>query len=354
MERFYEVAENVKRLRYVDKLTQRELACRSGVSLPTIKNVEKGKPGTKIKTIEAIAKALGVSLENLLKPVRRLRTIRFRSCKYMRSREGVIAVIVNKLDRYNDLETLLDNYMPTKFKELSGNKSDPVTLAAKVREALGLSETEAISDIVYAMNLLGVKLLNVSVETGRFYGLSVGEADGGPAVIVNKNSQITFEQTVFAIAHELGHLLMHSNNKNVDTIWAEEDEADLFASHFLLPEAGFRYHWDRSEGLHWTDKVIKIKQIYAVHSKTILTRFGNSDTFKKLSKQFRDYFKITNKREPFKTERIIFTEERLTALVIQAVKRKIIPLETAVKILDFPAEDVLAHLEEPELYQIAK
>jgi Zn-dependent peptidase ImmA (M78 family) len=147
---------------------------------------------------------------------------------------------------------------------------------------------------------------------------------------------------------------MHSDNKNADTIWAEEDEADLFAGHFLLPEAGFRYHWERSEGLHWIDKVVKIKQIYAVHSKTVLTRIGNLDTFKKLNKQFKEHFKIANNREPFKTERIIFTEERLAALTIQAVKRKLIPLETAAKILELSIEEVLVHLEEPKLHQTAK
>ena len=62
------LAANLRRLRLAKKLTQVELAEASGVQQRTISNLETGEtiePG--VRTAAALARALGVTVERLLK-----------------------------------------------------------------------------------------------------------------------------------------------------------------------------------------------------------------------------------------------------------------------------------------------
>ena len=72
------LAKNVKRLRVESGFTQKDLANNAGVSLPTIKKLEGAKGETRVNTLRAIAGALDIRLKDLLQPVRRLDSVRFR------------------------------------------------------------------------------------------------------------------------------------------------------------------------------------------------------------------------------------------------------------------------------------
>ncbi|MBI5445790.1 MAG: ImmA/IrrE family metallo-endopeptidase [Deltaproteobacteria bacterium] len=92
-----------------------------------------------------------------------------------------------------------------------------------------------------------------SVEVARdaFLGLSVAEEDGGPAVVANTWDRLAVEHWIFSAAHELRHLLLHLGVYDVsvqEEDSAQEDEANLFASHFLMPEEAFRREWTRPQG----------------------------------------------------------------------------------------------------------
>ena len=85
------LAQNVRRLRTAKRLSQSALADTAGLSLPAIKNLELAKSEPRIRTMQAIAKALDVKLQELFQPVRELHTVRFRSAKRMQNRENVLA-----------------------------------------------------------------------------------------------------------------------------------------------------------------------------------------------------------------------------------------------------------------------
>ncbi len=62
------IAKNIKRLRQEKGISQDRLSKLADLSLNTIVNLEAGNnPNPTIETIEKIAKALGVSIEELLK-----------------------------------------------------------------------------------------------------------------------------------------------------------------------------------------------------------------------------------------------------------------------------------------------
>ncbi|MDR0453200.1 MAG: ImmA/IrrE family metallo-endopeptidase [Deferribacteraceae bacterium] len=337
------ISENIKRYRYQNKITQEELAHKSGVALATIKKIETGKSaGIRRKTAEAIAYALSVDMNSLLAPARKLTTIRFRSCRNMRSKESVISYIINKLDRYNKLESLTDSYLPENYKTVEP-VAGPAENAIILRTLAGLDNISPVLDISRTLSMLGIKLFSASVNTDKFFSLSVGVKDGGPAVIVNNNDRLTYEQLLFSIAHEVGHFIMHSERLqeiNNEIIWSEEDEADLFASHFIMPEEGLNIYWNSGKGLHWTDRVIKVKQIFGVHYKTVLYRLGNFDRlYECFLKEYKNG-ELKDDRDPEPLNRKLYIEERMYSMAVKAVNEKKITVTEGSEILNISKADM--------------
>jgi len=54
----------------------------------------------------------------------------------------------------------------------------------------------------------------------------------------------------------------------------EEREADLFASHFLMPEEVLEQEWGEARGLSLVDAVLKLKAIFRVSWKTVVYRLA--------------------------------------------------------------------------------
>ena len=82
---------NLRRLRSERKLGQAELAQKAGLSRPGYQQVEAGLVEPRSATLEALAKALGVPLADLLRPVAPLQHVRFRSEGPLRTRSEIEA-----------------------------------------------------------------------------------------------------------------------------------------------------------------------------------------------------------------------------------------------------------------------
>jgi hypothetical protein len=97
---------------------------------------------------------------------------------------------------------------------------------------------------------------------------------------VNSEPGVSVERQIFTIAHELGHLVLHQNSYAADSEHEndqEENDANLFAGLFLIPEQGLIREWSNSKGLHWVDRVLRAKKYFKVSYKTILYRLKQID-----------------------------------------------------------------------------
>ncbi len=127
------------------------------------------------------------------------------------------------------------------------------------------------------MEQAGIKLRIRRFGFRKTFGISVGENDGGPAIVVNSEQGIPVERQLFSVAHELGHLVLHKSSydqSKVDENDEEERAANLFAGQFLIPDEGLDKSWEDSRGLHWVDSVLVIKKHFKVSYMTVLVRLA--------------------------------------------------------------------------------
>ena len=270
------LAANLRRVRAARGLTQAELAEAAGLSRVGYRNLETGKSLPRVDTLHALAGALSVPLQDLIVPVRQLRQVRFRSLQRLNTRDAILTEVSTWLEAFNELEGLLDNRI--ECPDLGSERSEGAkAAAARVRSALEIGDREPIRDICGRLESKGLKVLSTKRASNEFFGLSVGPGDGGPAVAVNTWERISVERWIFTAAHELGHLALHPGDYDVaevKEVKSREQEANAFASHFLMPEAVFRQEWEETAGMALVDRVLKVKRIFRVSYKTVLYRLS--------------------------------------------------------------------------------
>jgi Zn-dependent peptidase ImmA (M78 family) len=208
-----------------------------------------------------------------------------------------------------------------------------------------------------------VKIGRVSIASQDFFGLSVGPADGGPAIVVNTWERISVERWIFTAAHELGHLILHLADYDVsvtDESDEHEKQANAFAAEFLMPESAFGKEWDETYGLPFIDRVLKVKRIFRVSYKTVLYRLVSSkrvskDIWRRFQLEYKQRYQRSLRRgdepdavventfiqgspehwgsaEPERLSEVDFPGDRLSRLVRTAIENGIISLSRGAEI----------------------
>ncbi len=347
------IGYNIRLWRKQKQLTQAQLADIASISVQAIKKIESGQTMPRSNTLRSISKALNVKIHELIRPVPELQAIRFRSCRMKNSvREFVIADIARRLEDYTFLEKILDRSIPSHVGELRTlcSKSDLSGSAERVRDTLGFQLEFPILDIRNYLEAAGIKVLTIEFSVDNFFGLSIGEEDGGPAIVVNVSKNITVERQIFSSVHELAHLLLHPAAYNIlllEEKKREEAEADEFAGYFLMPDAAFREAWEDSAGLLGLERVLKVKSLFGVSYKTVLYRLiklGVTDqsVWKNFSLLFESKFKrkLGYCEEPFALNPFLFSGERLQGLVREALEKDEISLDRGAEILRISFEEM--------------
>src|SRR5262249_29622585 len=151
-----------------------------------------------------IAQALGARLPDLLAPARALRSVRFRAQKKMARREQVIIQVATWLEDYAELEELLDKKVEFPLDKLKKTlqrrhlgEARAKAAASEARDAMGRKPDEVIRDICGLLEDYGIKVYPIELASDGFFGLSVAEEDGGPAVVVNTWDRISVERWIF-------------------------------------------------------------------------------------------------------------------------------------------------------------
>ncbi|MDO8586106.1 MAG: XRE family transcriptional regulator [Armatimonadota bacterium] len=365
------IGNNIRRLRLARGLTQDEVADRANVSIASLRNYESGRAIPKVNTLMAIARELGAGLNDVVSEPKVLTAVRFRAHKRLNTRDQILVDAANWLEDFVSLEEITEDRAEWRLADLGA--TSPEAAAGKVRHRLRLTDTEPIRDICGLLESCGVKVFPRPVSSEHFFGLSIGAADGGPAIVVNTWERIPVERWIFTAAHELGHILLHADSFKIDEYDEndeQEDEANRFASYFLMPDNLFDKEWSESVGQPLLDRVLKIKRMLRVSYATVLyrlhekryphvwesfhsqyqRRFGRSlgrrDEPKPLTPEAFKVVEDKASREPKRLDGIDFLEDRLSKLVRNALERELITRDRAAEILRITPEDMIQRIQD--------
>jgi len=277
------LASNLIAIRHASGQSQDDIARKAGLSRAGYVNLESGKAEPRSETLYNLAKALSVPIEDLLVERHILKHVRFRSTPKLKTREAIVARTARWLERYNELEEILQSKKPCRLpkKHFPSGVAAAERAALEVRRDFGISDNEPILNVGGLLEeRIGVKLLLVQIASDDFFGLSVSAQDRGPAIIVNSWERISVERWIFSALHELGHLVLHLGAYSVDKQEEENDqevEANVFSATFLMPPGMFEKEFKNSTGLPLYDQVLHLKRIFKVSWKTVLMKLKVRD-----------------------------------------------------------------------------
>jgi Zn-dependent peptidase ImmA (M78 family)/transcriptional regulator with XRE-family HTH domain len=148
--------------------------------------------------------------------------------------------------------------------------TDIQDVAEKLREALGLKHGP-ISNITLLCEKLGIGVFFADLDSTKIDAHTVF-IDSTPYIILNK-ARTSSVRLRFNIAHELGHILLHSKYEDSITTSTTkhkriEDEANYFAGCFLMPEEGISLDMAASN----LNYLISLKQHWKVSIQAIIFR----------------------------------------------------------------------------------
>jgi Zn-dependent peptidase ImmA (M78 family)/DNA-binding Xre family transcriptional regulator len=366
-----DIGDNVRRYMKIRGLTIPQLSEKMEMGTAAISNLLNGKAEPRSSTLLKLADALNVSFDDLLADAPKLLSLRFRTAKTLSGREKaardqLLHDTAIWLSDYRFLEEQLSKSSKYRLKDVRDKK--PSAAAKEARACLSLLDKDSISDISELMEYAGVKLRIRPFGFKRTFGLSIGDEDGGPAIVVNSEDGIPVERQLFTVAHELGHLVMHRKSYT-DSFGMEnekeEREADLFAGYFLIPDEALEKEWGDSKGLYFVDRVLKIKKIFKVSYLTILVRLSQLEPGLSLSDliiHFRQDYKIkyghdlkghyepdalgcsgispVAEKDPQALDVSDLMEERFARLVREAYEGEYISLGRAGEMLGLSVEDM--------------
>ncbi len=282
-------------------ISQYELAAKIGVSQGKLSKAEKGEQSLPDDSFQSLLNALQYPKKFFFQetpsaPVshyyyRKRITIPQRTIIQM---ESTIKVFRKNIDSLLDAIELPE----FKLKSFKTDECSPENIAQKARHLLNVPKGP-IKDLTNILENNGILVFKTDLFSDKIDGLSTISEKG--AYIIFLNARMPNDRQRFSLSHELGHLLMHFDipaNENV------EEEADRFASEFLMPKS------EIINSLRFLNfpKLGDLKRYWRVSMKAIVRRAYDLKTINK--NQYRNFQINFSKKGMSKSEPIPLPEEK--------------------------------------------
>lgn len=177
------------------------------------------------------------------------------------------------------LRTIPDT-LPTFHGNLD-DEGDIEQFAIDVRAAAQLDEHAVVGNAVRTAERLGCIVLPMPDELGRHLGMSV-RVDMTPVLCVSRASEsdvgVPGDRQRFTVAHELGHLGLHSHlgpPQTAQDAAGYEKQAHYFAGAFLAPGDALLEELGNLGGRVTLQTLAKIKARWGIAIKALVMRFRN-------------------------------------------------------------------------------
>lgn len=237
-------------LRRLLAVTQSDLADLTGIPQPNLSAIERGRATLTDAVAHRISQATGTPLEffNFHVPSYGDTEINFRKSKRVSARGRDFV-----LQAFKEIERISRGLSesPTRLRRnhlAVAEAADIVTdddidaLSMDARLESGFSATDPIRNVIRTVERAGIAVASLAIPEGvdnlslldGHCGISRWEHDCQQANIAYVVG-LSGDRLRFTIAHELGHILLHTRREVTD-VETREREANLFAGSFLVPK----------------------------------------------------------------------------------------------------------------------
>jgi len=241
-----EVGAGVRRLRLALGLGQVEFATKVGMSPTSVSMLENGRTAVPDDLLSVIARELRCSPSHLLRgafptlSTQPLMRAYADAPKKTVDRQISDASLAAEVAATLGLHPIADT-LPIFHGDLA-SEHDIEQFALDVRAAARLEDGDVVGNAIRAAERLGCLVLPMPDELGRHLGMSL-RIDATPVLCVSQASEpgaegVPGDRQRFTVAHELGHLALHSHLAPPQTAREAtlfEKQAHLFAGAFLAP-----------------------------------------------------------------------------------------------------------------------
>lgn len=247
-------------------LTLAELGDLAGVSMQSVSNYERGRTEPTAETTAKLSAALGFPESFFYEPEidsLPLEAVSFRARSKLAAgpRDGALAASRLALELNDWIE---DRYKLPISQLPTLGKLDPETAADVLRARWNLGSAP-ISNIVHLLEARGVRVFSLPPEFSDVDAFSLWR-NGTPFIFLSTLK--TPERGRFDAAHELGHLVLHGEERRLTGPQAEK-EANAFASALLMPQESVRETMPENP---LVSQIIQAKRIWNVAAMALTYR----------------------------------------------------------------------------------
>lgn len=219
-------------------LNKKEFADLVGVSAHTITRCEQGETIPTDDNVSRFSEVTGFPVNFFYRAdleIADADMVSFRSQRAMTAAERDAALAAGAIG-FDISDWVESRFHLPSVKVPDLNTYDPEVAAIMLRQDWGIGE-EPVSNIIHLLESKGVRVFSLAENSKRVNAFSLWRNDK-PYVFLN--TMKTAENSRFDAAHELGHLTLHQDGSTTGR--EAEDEANRFASAFLLPQAAILAH----------------------------------------------------------------------------------------------------------------
>lgn len=251
-------------------LTQRELADRIAVSNGLIAVYENNDGEPKDDILEALCSVLQVQPAYFNAPVdefsdgnfRRRIAATERLKRQVLARGSMFGMAVRCLGQFGKLPALnFPNWSPRSLDDVDA-------IADRCRQHWNLPLDAPIGDMARVVENAGAVILSIDLQTAE--KVDAFSRFGDVSVVVLNTQKHSPSRTLFDMAHEMGHGVMHPRERGVP-LEQREEEADRFAGAFLLPREAFTADFQANRSLGWNG-LLDMKRHWRASIASILVR----------------------------------------------------------------------------------
>lgn len=281
------VGERVRTLRLAANISQSELVHaltgRDEPSNKLVSQIENGRHPVEDDLLAALASALRCSPEFLARPRHDVVSTRpwLRAYADANAR-NVDSIMADDLIVHEVVSTLRLRQIPDQIPMFDGDPNDGDAIenfAEEVRAAADITPGGVVGNAMRAADRLGCVVLPLTSELGRHLGMS-HRIDGTPFIRISRpedqDAGVPGDRQRFTVAHEIGHLGLHSHVPPPDTAADAqhiERQAHRFASAFLAPAQPLLEDWERGGGRVTLTALAELKTTWGIAIKALVVRF---------------------------------------------------------------------------------